>query len=96
MKINSFLEIIIQNNNAIAFFSTHKDFRPIRMDQSLSSHPHNDLETIERELKERFLFVTPLFMFDNAISARPKREDVCIGLLYSNSIDVKQIIKGCN
>jgi len=93
--IGSFLSTI-NSNKAISFFSINQRYRPIRPDISLKSHPHNDPEYIYNELKERFAFVERVWVFNNKLSARPKKEDICIGILYSNIVDVKKIIKESN
>lgn len=93
MLISDFLNKEIKSNNKIAFFSTSSNYRSINSDISLNSHPHSDLDNIELELKDKYIYVERLFEFNLEISKRPKSQDFCVGFLYSNNIDVKKIIK---
>ena len=96
MKADIFLNNIVKEDLSISFFSTHENYRPIRTDVSIVSHPHDDFDKINLELMDKFDFSCPIFTFNTELSSRPKMTDICIGFLYSNNINVKSLVKEYN
>ena len=95
MDIQEFLNIV-KSNKQINFFSMNQNFRAIGNELSIKSHPHDNRDSVEREFKSLFRFVSPIFIYQNKLSSRPKMQDVFIGFLYSNNEDTIKLIKEYN
>jgi hypothetical protein len=92
MLINDFLKKI-EKNSFIYFLSLNSNFDNIGFDNI----NYEEIELTSDEFKENLNYlyknIEPLYSYNNSISTRPKKDDVLIGLVISNIVDVKDFIK---
>jgi len=97
MLIKDLLKEIKSNNTStfshISFMSTSFGHYSIKPDYSLFCHPHDNKATIEKELKDKYRFVYPIYCTPTELSSRPKMSDIFIGFLYSNTTNLERFIK---
>jgi hypothetical protein len=95
MDIQEFLNIV-KSNKKINFFSMNQNFYSIGNELIIKSHPHDNRDNVETEFKSLFKFVSPIFIYQDKLSSRPKMQDIFIGFLYSNTENTTKFIKQYN
>ncbi len=83
LNIHEFSQLI-RSNQKLGFYSTSASLYPIKVDISLSCHPHDNKNRILSELTSKYRYVTTVYMNGNNVTDIGTSASFIAGFVFSN------------